>query len=434
MRRLTATGARRHRTTAERGAGATIVAVLFAGMAFMGLLAVSVDLGNLTYERRQVQNAADATSLALAQECTGSGAVKTTCVPATVDDLLDANAHDAAHRYDTRNDAPDGACARGTATQVGPLSSHPCSSDGAITDLRECPPLPEWLTTGEGANIPYVETYAATETTDGGTKLFLPFSRVLAGGASGDAGTTACARAAWGVPRGYTASLPVTINDCEWRDQTNGGTDYVDEAPSGAKPGYGGAGQPAWPAGSKEIVIVLHDPKKTDSKCTWNGKDFPGGFGWLGTVTKTCNATVSDEQHWVQVDPGASASCGNVELGNLVGTVVEVPVFDCVKGSKTNPGATVPAPSECNPTNPQAGGNNVWYHIAGWAKFYVSGMDVPGVTKWGLVPGGHTSCGISGAKCIAGWFLTGELSATPSSVGAPGGPDDFGTYVIKPAG
>ena len=79
---------------------------------------------------------------------------------------------------------------------------------------------------------------------------------MLAGGASGDAGTTACARAAWGVPRGYTGSLPVTINDCEWRDQTNGGTDYVDEAPSGAKPGYGGAGQPAWPAGSKEATAA----------------------------------------------------------------------------------------------------------------------------------------------------------------------------------
>lgn len=425
MRGLT----RRPVADSERGSVATIVAVMLSGMVIIGMLAVSVDLGNLTYERRQVQNAADATSLALAQECAGD---PDDCDPELVEDLLDANSRDDASRYDSRVHAPDGACASGDASQVGQLASVQCVSSGDIADLGECPAVPDWLADNPG--IPYVETNSATETGAGGTELFLPFSRVLAGGASGDEGTTACARAAWGVPRGYTASLPVTINDCEWRDQTENGLAYVDDPPAGPKPGYGGAGQPAWPPGSEEIVLILHDPKKTDSQCTWNGKDFPGGFGWLGTVNKSCNALVSDNDHWVQVDPGASASCSKTELGDLVGTVVEVPVFDCVKGSKTNPGAVLPDPSECNPTNPQAGGNNVWYHIAGWAKFYVSGMDVPGVTKWGLVPGGHTSCGVSGAKCIAGWFLTGQLSGTPSQVVPPGGGDDFGTYVIKPAG
>lgn len=434
MRRLTPTGARRrHRTHAERGAVATIVAVLFAGLAFMGLLAVSVDLGNLAYERRQVQNAADATSLALAQECAGGAPGKAICVPATVADLLDANAHDGAHRYDVRNDAPAGACARGTAAQVGPLASHPCSSDGAITDLRECPPLPGWLTTGEGVNIPYVETYAATETATGDTELFLPFSRVLAGGASGDAGTTACARAAWGRPSGYSAAVPLSFSSCEWQKQMDAGG-YVDDGPVGGVPGYGGAGQPAWPAAAKEVVILVHDPQDEAGDCAWNGKDTSGGFGWLDQAGD-CTVDVSDDD-WAHIDTGNNIpnTCKNM-ISGMRNTVVELPVFDCIVAASSQPSGPVPTtPTDvCDPTQQQSNGNNTWYHLAGWAKFYVSGYKLGGSDSGtSSMPGGKSCSGSQ--RCLIGWFLAGELSDTPSSVVAPGGPNDFGTYVIKPAG
>lgn len=193
------------RVRGEQGGVAVIVAILFSGMVIIGMLAVSVDLGNLAYERRQVQNGADATSLALAQACATD---VNTCKPNSAADLLDPNARDATMQYDSRADALQGACGRGTAAQVGstPLC-HSANSDAPVADLLECPPLPPWLR-GAGLNIPYVETYSKTQTGTGtNDKLFLPFSRVLANGASGDKGTSACARAAWGMPKGYSATV-----------------------------------------------------------------------------------------------------------------------------------------------------------------------------------------------------------------------------------
>jgi uncharacterized membrane protein len=57
----------------ERGAVGTIVGVLLAMGVVFGFLAISVDVGSLLWERRQLQNAADAAALSLATEC-GTGA------------------------------------------------------------------------------------------------------------------------------------------------------------------------------------------------------------------------------------------------------------------------------------------------------------------------------------------------------------------------
>ena len=53
----------------ERGAVGTIVGVLLAVGVVFGFLAISVDVGGLLWERRQLQNAADAAALSLATEC-----------------------------------------------------------------------------------------------------------------------------------------------------------------------------------------------------------------------------------------------------------------------------------------------------------------------------------------------------------------------------
>ncbi|MEN3122285.1 TadE/TadG family type IV pilus assembly protein [Janibacter sp. LM] len=410
------------RLQGERGGVAVIVAVLFSGMVIIGMLAVSVDLGNLTYERRQLQNGADATSLALAQECAEGAAG---CTPAGVSDLLNPNAGDERMQYDNRtaNGAPSGVCGRG----AGSLPT--CLSTGSIGDLGECPPLPTWLA-GTGASVPYVETYTRTLTTSGDDELFLPFSRVLAGGSDGDAGTTACARSAWGSPMGHRATLPLTFNDCEWREQTNDGTDYVEDGPVGTKPGYGniGAGQPQWPDAAREIVLILHNPKTHEAKCSWNGKDFPGGFGWLGTTA--CTAEVTDG-NWVQVDPGKSAGSCKSTIAPLHETVVEIPIFDCVGGFSTAPTASTPLPSNCDPTDATTGGKKSWYHIAGWGRFYISGINVPGVTENSHVRGGPPCTG--SVACISGWFLTGTLADAPG-IAPPGSGNNFGVNVIKPAG
>lgn len=416
----------RWRSHGERGGTAVIVAVLLSGGVMMGMLAVSVDLGNITYERRQLQNAADATSLALAAECAGDKSTgQPACDPDEVEDLLGANSRDSLSQYDVRPGVPGGACARPVAGGTGTLP--PCPTTGAIDDLGECPPLPQWLI--DEPLIPYVETYSATEVTGGGDELFLPFSRVLAGGASGDAGTSACARAAWGAPGNYSATVPVTFSSCEWKEQTANGTNYVKDGPVGAHPGYGelAAGQPAWPVG-REIAITLHDPNNSSEDCTWNGKDTAGGFGWLDQEGD-CQALVTDDG-WAHTDTGNNVPqvCKDV-LPTLWGTVIDIPVFDCIVDSKLQPAAV---PADCDPTQKQSSGNNTWYHIEGWAKFYVSGYDLPGATKASVMPGG-LSCG-SGGKCITGWFLTGQLSAHADIEPPGGGGPDFGTYVVKPAG
>lgn len=413
----------RHLGDRERGATATILATFLAGGVIMGMLAVSVDLGNLAYERRQVQNAADATSMALASKCAADEA---NCDPdnADVKSLLGANSHDDVSRFNTLPYA-EGACAHGPGLPVGTVLA-PCTVAGSVSELGKCPPV----SSGLDPSIPYVETYVATDTIGNGDKLFLPFSRVLAGGAAGDKGSSACARAAWGKPVGYSASLPMTFSSCEWKTQTADGTDYVENGPLGAQPGYGGANP--WPDVSKEVVIQLHDPGDESSDCDWNGKDTAGGFGWLDG-DGDCEAKVTEDD-WVHIDTGANVpqDCKD-KLPALHQTVIEIPVFDCIVASSTAPSGPVPTTPAgvCDPTQPEANGNNTWYHLAGWAKFYVSGYSLPGKTAANVLPGGYNCSGSE--KCLTGWFLTGALSAAPD-IAPPGGDDDFGTYVVKPIG
>lgn len=419
---------RRSHNRAERergGVAVTVVAFFLGSSVILGMLAISVDLGNLTFERRQVQNGADATSLALASECAADAA---NCDPTQVEDLLGANSYDTAGQYRTDRYTP-GVCARGTVDQVGPLDGVECVTAGDINDLAECPELPDWLA-AEPA-IPYIETYAATETATG-DELFLPFSRALVGGSSGDAGTSACARAAWGIPVGHSASLPLTISTCEWDLQTNSGDDFVANGPTGAKPGYG-ASNP-WPDPSREIVIQQHDPGDDESDCDWNGKDTSGGFGWLDSTS--CETEVSDDD-WVHIKVGASVpnDC-KPELPNLHETVIDIPIFDCLVGDAAlavGDPPTTPV-GVCDPTKPDTSGNNTWYHLAGWAKFYVSGYSFPGNTSGGSsLPGGYNCSGSE--KCLTGWFVTGTISDAPS-IAPPGDPldGDFGVVAIKPAG
>ena len=61
------------RRSTERGAVAVLTAVV-VGAVLLAILALSVDVGGMTLERRQLQNAADATALALAQDC-GAGPI-----------------------------------------------------------------------------------------------------------------------------------------------------------------------------------------------------------------------------------------------------------------------------------------------------------------------------------------------------------------------
>src|SRR5690606_15171642 len=161
-----------------------------------------------------------------------------------------------------------------------------------------CPPLADWLRDSE---IPYVETYAATKTTndDDENALFLPFSRVLAGGdPSGDKGASACARAAWGPIGSSRPSLPIVLGECNWKIATSDGNRFMQSPPYAPAP-HSGATVPALEDKAGALVQpsdfvtsifghvngsetgVLEDKFPCDAELpSPSGGYTAGGFGW----------------------------------------------------------------------------------------------------------------------------------------------------------
>src|SRR4029450_2782815 len=96
MRRLSSRTRGRH----DAGAVAVIVSVLVGTGVILGTLALSVDIGAIMSERRELQNGADASSRALAQLCAKKDPACTDDPSAPVDaatavkPLADANAKD----------------------------------------------------------------------------------------------------------------------------------------------------------------------------------------------------------------------------------------------------------------------------------------------------------------------------------------------------
>jgi hypothetical protein len=130
--------------------------------------------------------------------------------------------------------------------------------------------------------------------------------------------------------------------------------------------------------------------------------------------------------HWMKTDTGNSTSC---DLSSFVGKVINLPIFDCT--DTVAPGVG-PAGLPCDTGN----GSNAYYHRAGYAAFYLSGYKL-NVTSG--IPNQHKSL-VSNQfpcngpyRCLSGWFVTGELSATAIS-GPPGGPGGFGAFAVVPAG
>ncbi len=390
----------------------------------MGMLALSVDVGNLMFERRQLQNGADATALALANDCAADGAH---CAPEQVKDLLNENAADGFSQFDKRADAPDGACQRAV-----PDSGLPqCDSadhDASMSDLAECPPLPNSLRVNSG--IPYVETYSRTETKDHSALLPSFFGQFLTG-SSTNGTVSACARAAFGALRSHTATVPITFSTCEWDEQTDGGRNYVTRLPVG-KPGYGTVDNP-WPAAGEQVVIKLHEPRPNGGKpdCVWNGKDSPGGFGYLMSDGNSCEASVTTDG-WVSLKPGNDNKCP--QISELIGTVVALPVFDCIIPQKDQPVGPIPVGTNCDPTKPESNGKNQWYHIKGWASFYLAGYKLSGNDSGTSLRDPNTVVCSGSERCLIGWYVKGTLSTSLDDIVSPGSDGDFGLTGVSLAG
>lgn len=432
----------------ERGAVTTIVGVMLAAGVILGMGALSIDVGSIMWERRQLQNGADAAALALASSCAKGSTSCSSTLP-SIGTLSNQNASDG-------HSSVDNVCSRFSLTFNPPGAiCASASTDADPADLTKCPPVPTWLRTGTGGIVPYVEVTTGTSTDASSAPTLLPgaLSRAVTG--SDDPHVVACARAAWGPPSGAGGSVPIAMSTCEWQTYTNassGSPTYVADPPSGPSPGYGGPGQPAFPppatwpnTAGHEIVVMLHDT--STPSCSYNGKDTAGGFGYLDPSSSTCTTniqSVNGVDFWARIDTGSSATLAcQSELANLWKTVVDLPVFDClVKSTSGVPSGGI-AGLDCTGASPSSGGAQTYYHIAGWAKFYLSGYNIGGGPSTqrpsvinGVVPcngpgspGG--SAGGSG-RCIEGWFVQGTLDAP--GIDHSGGGANFGGWAVEVVG
>lgn len=233
------------RLNQEDGAVAIVVALLLVTL--VGIGALAVDVGNLYWERRQLQNGADAAALALVQECMDEGLP---CGAAA------AAAATTARYYTDANAADD------AATATASLDSTTCVA----------------------------EVTATTLTTDG-TNLVPP---VLASALVADYdGTTVSARAVarcGGVWSGQ--GLPLIFDDDRWDE-----LDKV-EPPANADPDWWKTWEPnAADAATEQLFF---------QQGTGYGS---GAFGWLKLADgQPCLATV-DSLGRMATSPGNNFSC-----------------------------------------------------------------------------------------------------------------------------
>jgi hypothetical protein len=344
------------RLSDDRGTAAIIVALL--SVVLFGMGAFVVDVAALVQERRVLQNGADASALAIAEECGGGDCGDP---EATAEQYSDANADD-------------------SVTAVEELCGR------LVTGVAECSDPPD---VPDGAG--YVRVTTKTERTDGTDQVRFSFARFL-----GFDGLTVHSRAiaAWGGPAAIDAELPLTISQCEYNAYTDSGDALKDPPP------YDTSGYP-----TPEAIIYLHDTTEANPCAadeSSSGADLPGGFGWLDT-NDDCETT-SESGDWYHVGPGASPNpndCKASYIKSLIGTIVHIPIFDRTNGET---------------------GANGEYHVAYFASFYLTGYSLEGqYTERSVVTNTYcndTANGQGTTDCISGFFVN---DPTPVS-GTIGGP------------
>ena len=380
------------RRSAERGAAAAIVAVLLGFGVLLGASALAVDIGNVAFDRRQQQNGADAGAKQLAKLCAESLAkCSAGSAGGPVTAAIKANFPSSTRQTSGQLQSMCGRAGTGTL----PVCAS-AVADADIKDLTKCPPLSAQLKAAP--TVKYVEVQSKTLDTADGSDDLKSFFNVGSGTTM-----TACARYAWG-PAGSATTLPLTFAECEWKGSIT--------APTG---GFG-----------VETSLPLKYSKKAASACTLtspSGGDFAGGFGWLSTSVGCDLGTAAGK--WYDAQPGVGGGSGCYDLFKP-GSVAYVPIFDCISDSKTF----------CVPGSPS--GTHTWYHIKGYAAFYITAVDITG--SGDALPGypgakASSECKTESLdnKCIYGWFLDdyvddiGEIDYT-------GTVPDYGADVFKAAG
>jgi Flp pilus assembly protein TadG len=263
---------RRLRRSPERGVTAVVVALVM--VVLCGFAAVAVDLGALWWDRKELQNGADAGAIAIAQAC-AKGACGSTATDANnfaLRNKLDANA------------------------------------TGVVTSL-----------TGNSVTV---------ETTSVRQLWFAPVLELLFPPGTLDLSkktVTARATATWDATLSGLTTVPLTVSYCQFFWQ------------NGFYNGFPTAGTPIYiqlMTQSKDFPTSSGTFPCADSNAAHN--EVGGGFGWTQT-TGTCSTTFT-VGGWVSNDPGNSmpSSCSPALLQSILGStpgkIVLVPLFDATNG------------------------------------------------------------------------------------------------------
>lgn len=395
----------------ERGATSVLVIILLVPVLF-GAAALSIDVGSLMWERRQLQNGSDAAVVTAAQTCVLTPALCPTGATTALTNIAGANAVDNATTVTS-------VCGNSAAQSTAPGMTL-CASAGATPPanpgITDCPVVPSSLAAG----IPYIEVRTETKTGSGAGSITSKIASIVAGS---QVNTTvrSCSRAAWGPAAPSSLNVfPIAMSYCDWSHDTGytgtpGSALYPADPVATITPYGYGVGNP-WDT-ITERTVYTKGPGYTCS--TWDGHTAPGNFY---SVSAGGCSTSSAVNGWVQATTGNSSPCAGIS--SLLGQVVFIPVFDCMAPAAT----TITSATDCN----SGSGSNTYYHIMGYAAFYLTGWYFSN-TSQASIKSGSVPCS-GGDRCMSGWFLKDLVSDGDISVPVPGGPPNLGITVIKPVG
>lgn len=404
----------------ESGAVAAMTAIV-VGAVLLAVLALSVDVGSLTLERRQLQNAADSTAQVLAKHCAtksaecgeGNASLESSLVQLMgSNSFTDGASQLAKSALPGGSPYPNGYCGSG----VSALTACATLDSTAYADLTMCPPVPPWA-----GGLPYVEVYSLTKSSeDANTTLKSWFSPK---DASASKWQTACARAAWGPAGDTGTTIPMIATRCFYDEATANGTKLIPAPPYVAPdnqpatspvsdiPVFDGTyGDYAWAIEAHENNASSGGNQTTCTERKHNGQTYPGGFSWIKPVDGTCSAQFDDSGD-LTGESGASPpqpECKKPSFDSWLGKEVFIPIA----GSWTKSGT---------------------YHIDGVASFYLAGYaNLGGGVGTNAIYNRPTyvctGCNPS-YKYIWGWFTSGI-----KPVGSIGSGPSLGASVIVPAG
>jgi hypothetical protein len=363
------------RLTSDRGSVSILATVLFVGGVIFGLAALVVDGGRIYVERAELQRAADAAVLALAQECAGD---TIRCTSVTLAKLYaDSNAEDGRHAVATI-----------------------CGSGGP--GLEPCPPPLTAVCPVKGNR--HVAVHLQTESLTGSNLVAPIFARALLGSGHDGANVTACAVAGWGVPGNFDIRLGIAIDERCWSAR-NGAPAIDDENSVGAI------------AAQWEQSIALQFGQ-ADVDCA----GVNGGFSLLD-----------------QELTGEFACRPLIRTGALVEVVTRVTITQqCRDYLRSSLNRTVPiAIYDPNFTveDEKPNGAKLTLQIKGFAFFHVSGYRIPGNNL--NEPPVHIAGCRGNDFCIYGWFTTAGIISSNDIYFGDGDSDgsgegiDYGLRVVR---